>query len=341
MPTVHFLNVCNGDCSIIQHGSGRVSVIDICNGKPSTQHLLAEALRSLQINRYSAKAASMSGNHGMRDHPTEPISYIKKLGITSVFRFILTHPDMDHMDGLKALCDEIGILNFWDSGVRRDKPGFGDNCPYREEDWDQYEALRDGNVPGVTVVRPRAGSQFQFANKGDSSDCGDYLSIVAPNAKLVQGATDGEDPNDGSYVLVYRTCGGKIVFGGDAHDDTWEYILANHKTAVENCAVLIAPHHGRDSGRCYDFLDTLKPALTLFGCADSEHLGYDAWNSRNLLHITNNQAGNIVLDASNGGINVYVENMTFAQRSTYHDLTKTLNGNYYIGMVTKPVPTAI
>jgi hypothetical protein len=29
MPRVHFLNVRNGDCSIIQHASKRVSVIDV------------------------------------------------------------------------------------------------------------------------------------------------------------------------------------------------------------------------------------------------------------------------------------------------------------------------
>ena len=344
MPTVHFLNVCDGDCSIIQHGSGRVSVIDICNGQTSTKRIIAEAVRGLQINQYAAKAASLSGNHGMRDKPTEPISYMQNLGITSIFRFILTHPDMDHMDGLKALCDEIGVVNFWDSGVRRDKPEFGDNCPYREEDWDQYESLRDGKSPGVTVVRPRAGSQFQFANKGepnDREDGGDYLSIVAPSATLVQGATDSEDPNDGSYVIIYRTCGGKIIFGGDAHDETWDYILTHHKAAVQDCAVLIAPHHGRDSDRCYDFLDTLRPNLTLFGCADSQHLGYDAWNSRNLLHITNNQAGNVVLNANNEGIDVYVENLEFAKRWNTHDVTKTINGNTYIGMVTKPVPAAV
>ena len=32
MSIIHFLNVKNGDCSIIEHTSGNVSVIDICNG---------------------------------------------------------------------------------------------------------------------------------------------------------------------------------------------------------------------------------------------------------------------------------------------------------------------
>ena len=33
MPTIHFLNVKSGDCSIIEHYSGHKTVIDICNAQ--------------------------------------------------------------------------------------------------------------------------------------------------------------------------------------------------------------------------------------------------------------------------------------------------------------------
>jgi len=112
--------------------------------------------------------------------------------------------------------------------------------------------------------------------------------------------------------------------------------LENHKELVKDCAVLIAPHHGRDSDRCYDFLDVLNPGLTLFGCANSEHLAYDAWNTRNLLHITNNQAGNIVLNATNEGVEIYVENQSFAENYKSYDETRRLNGCFFIGQVPKP-----
>ena len=32
MAKVHCLTVGNGDCTVIEHGSGRVSMIDICGG---------------------------------------------------------------------------------------------------------------------------------------------------------------------------------------------------------------------------------------------------------------------------------------------------------------------
>ena len=74
--------------------------------------------------------------------------------------------------------------------------------------------------------------------------------------------------------------------------------------------VLFAPHHGRDSDRSYDFLKTLKPRLTLFGNASSEHLAYNCYPK---IRITNNQAGYVILDINEDRILVLVKNKMFAE----------------------------
>lgn len=331
MARVHFLNVGKGDCSIIEHGSGRVTMIDICSGNRD-EPVETAATRILEALEPSS---TTSGNYGMCRRPTNPISYIKRNQINDPFRFILTHPDCDHLDGFDALCRKYRITNFWDNGLRKEKPNF-QGSPYKEEDWDRYLAVRDKKQDALTVVEPLAGSKFSFANKGDPDAHGDCIDIVAPDASLVKSANQSEDKNDGSYVLVYRSAGGKIIFGGDAHDATWEYVLKKHSQLVEKCAVLIAPHHGRDSDRSHDFLDTLKPALTLFGCADSDHLAYEPYTRRNLEKITNNQAGNIVMVPHALGIDIYIENKKFAEIYKAHDLTRTSCGSYYIGTIAKP-----
>lgn len=50
MPRIHFLNVGEGDCSIIQHSSDRVRMIDICGGNAEEQVIKATAaiLESLE-----------------------------------------------------------------------------------------------------------------------------------------------------------------------------------------------------------------------------------------------------------------------------------------------------
>ncbi len=334
MPRVHFLNVGKGDCSIIEHFSGRVTMIDICGGNAAEEMLNASSIFRTLLDDVTPKT-TLAGDYGMRNSPTNPLTYLSRHSIKSPFRFILSHPDMDHLDGFDALCSKVGIANFWDNGLRKDKPDFS-NGPYQEADWDTYEKVRDKKREGITVVTPLAGASFSFANAGDPENRGDCLHIVAPDATLVKTANDSEDHNDGSYVIVYHSAGGKIIFPGDAHDGTWEYVLKHHSNLVANCAVLIAPHHGRDSDRNYDFLDTLKPGLTLFGYAESEHLGYEAYTQRGLLKITNNQAGNVVLEPTDEGIKVFVENRKFAETFDHFDATNTNCGSYFIGRLPKP-----
>lgn len=327
MARIHYLNVGSGDCIILQTNSGRVSVIDICSGnlvKTATQSYLETLAELSQKPR---------GNFGMCSKPTNPLDYLKEIGINSIHRFVLSHPDMDHMDGLNNLFNSFSILNFWDSGVRREKPDFSQGS-YNEEDWNRYERIISGNE-GLTVISPQAGSCNKYWCEDDSGEGGDYIDIVAPNSELVREATDSEDINDGSYVLVYRSAGGKIIFPGDSHDKTWDFILENYAKEVSNATVLIAPHHGRKSDRKHDFLDVVKPKLTLFGCAPSEHLDYSGWNTRNLLYFTNNQCGNFVLEPDSVGVNVYIENETFAEKYVGNSNKTNSLGYYFLCKIRK------
>jgi competence protein ComEC len=322
MASVHFLNVAPGDCTIIRHASGRVSMIDICDGNIDERVVKADLAESRRTNP--------RGNFGMCGYPTNPIRYLQSLGIERIWRFILTHPDMDHMDGLSALVDTIGIDNFWHAGVDREPPDF-EAGPYDEADWDRYMKLRAGNEPETTTLRKLAGARFKLANRNaEGNSGGDALSILSPNDVLVAAASADGDLNDGSYVLLYRSAGGRVLVPGDAHDATWEYVLTHYASDVANCSVMIAPHHGRDSDRSFEFLDEIKPKLTLFGCASSEHLAYGAWNSRKLDFITSNQAGNVVLEINNEHIDVYVENEAFALAKGVDISVK--NGEGYTGL---------
>lgn len=94
METIRFLNVKEGDCSIIQHPSGRVSVIDVCNAKiPDSMDATFQELAKMI-------AAKTPGNFNQKAHPVNPIAYMNDNNIRSIFRYIQTHPDMDHMDGI-------------------------------------------------------------------------------------------------------------------------------------------------------------------------------------------------------------------------------------------------
>ena len=57
-------------------------------------------------------------------------------------------------------------------------------------------------------------------------------------------------------------------------DESWDHILEGHKVDVTDIDLLIAPHHGRKSGRSYKFLSTLRPTLTFFSNARSDFIAY-------------------------------------------------------------------
>lgn len=298
-------------------------MIDICAGNIGVKSEAAKA---------ALKVFSMSkpkGNYQMCSNPTNPIEYLKDaIRTSSLFRFISTHPDMDHLDGFNRLANGISIKNFWDSGARKTKPDF-EGSPYKEEDWDRYVKFRDGKENGANRVYCLADFRFKYANEDDVGGSGDGLYILAPNQKLVDDANSTGDFNDCSYVILYKSSGGDIIIPGDAHDKTWEYILENYEDDIKNCKFLLAPHHGRKSDRDYSFLDTMKPDLTLFGCAPSEHLAYSAWNYRKLVYVTQNQCGNMVLRTREGRLDVYIENENFAREVCSNTSQDTL-GYFYI-----------
>ena len=312
MPTIHFLNVKLGACSVICHESGRVTVIDVCNAKPPDTWVDISNAFSAQRQR------GENGNFQQKRYPVNPISYLRKHNISSIHRYIQTHPDMDHMDGIKTLFETFCPVNFWDTDNMKEIDNSSwTNLPYDVDDWQFYRVLRDSTLYNDAIrLTLLAGANGQYWNmEGDGFSSHDNLHILAPTQQLINATNEAnQDYNDCSYVLLYLTGNNRIIFAGDSHDNTWAHILENYSDHVANIDLLIAPHHGRDSGRSYEFLDILRPTLTFFGNAPSDYLAYSPWGNRGLSYITNNQANCMVVDASTTPMRLYVTHEHFARR---------------------------
>lgn len=309
MGIFHFLNVKEGDCSVIQHPSGNVTVIDVCNASKEDN----EAERRLMSLLETLNPAE---NVNQKDYPVNPVRYLKSLGISDVFRFILTHPDMDHMDGIRDFFNEFSPTNFWDTDNQCEKDFAKGGGQYSEHDWEFYKWLRDSdpetNPKRLALYSGARGKHYnQFE---DGSAGGDGLQILAPTKSLMDQANQCGDYNDASYMILYRSTGGKILISGDSSEKTWEHLLANHEDDIRDVDLLIAPHHGRKMDS-YAFLDVLNPTLTFFGNAKSQHLAYGAWNYRKLPFVTNNQADCMIVDTNSVPMKVYVTSKSFAEKA--------------------------
>ena len=188
MATIHFLNVKEGDCSVIKHNSGRVSVIDVCNAKPPDSE---ESKFEMLV--VEAAIRSVPGNFQQKKYPVNPIAYFRGHGVSSIFRYIQTHPDMDHMDGIKVLFGEFSPLNFWDTDNQKEMSDDSWlSSPYDRADWQFYKNLRD-TKPDSDPRRLAllAGARAEYYN----SEGGDGLSILAPTQELVDAANSSKvDP---------------------------------------------------------------------------------------------------------------------------------------------------
>ena len=85
--------------------------------------------------------------------------------------------------------------------------------------------------------------------------------------------SEADDLNNFSCVVVLRYAGFKIVLTGDNPSAKLTEMLSTREfsTAISNATVLLAPHHGRDSDYCLDFVNTVNPILTVFSDKAIQH----------------------------------------------------------------------
>lgn len=306
MATIHFLHVKEGACSIIQHEDNKVSMIDVCSASNIALTENAFVLAGISRNFSVAETANPKGNFS-HDY-TNPTEYLAKLRIDVIFRYIQTHPDMDHMDGLASINKQFFIRNFWDIKNTKEKPQFPNPKGYKEEDWDCYQELRISkkSPKSLNFYAGEKGLYYSKDKNGNKKD--DYFLILSPTKNMIKEAEKSKNWNCASYVLLYCTHGYKILFGGDADKTTMGYILKNYSEEVSNIDVLIAPHHGRSYNQDFMYLKQMNPKLVLIGDAPSQYLNYlQSYN-----HLTTNQGGNILIETAPHRLNVYIDNATFA-----------------------------
>jgi competence protein ComEC len=285
---VWYLNVGHGDCTIIQHPSGRITMIDINNSQsydPESHQALIEERQGMgALNRLlapqAAQTAALSGGLGggilggqweeyaalmeaERRELTDPIAFFKEtFPGQSIFRFILTHPDMDHMRGIKNLFSEIYVENFWDTRNNKKIENF--NSSRDKEDWEFYQYLRSGQTHVQVNNYTRGYTGFAINKDADGSGRGDGIYVLSPPPDLVRACNANGKFNDISIVFEISCYGRTLTFAGDAETLAWdEMVRVYGPRDLLKTDVLKASHHGRDSGFHLRALQALRPDVTI------------------------------------------------------------------------------
>jgi competence protein ComEC len=247
MLKIHFLNVGKGNSTILEFPSKRLAMIDIDNSRISDDE---EVL-------------------------TDPIEYFQsnfKNG--ELFRFILTHPDMDHMSGLDELANEVPIWNFWDTKHNKTfSEEDWEGSLYNKKDWERYLKFR------TSSKEPK---QLEL-ERGQTSECcwdQDGIEIMSPSSSLIKLSADAsenepEKYNHLSYVLMVKYAGRKVLLSGDASIDAWEEILNECGEKSLKADVFLAPHHGSKNNIHKEAFEAIEPDYVIVSVAEKVDYAYD------------------------------------------------------------------
>lgn len=295
MSIIKSFSVGNGDMFYIEHNSDNFSIVDCCMDDNNKEDIIAE------IKNKSSKKG--------------------------IVRFISTHPDEDHLQGLKYLDDQLGIVNFYcvkNSAVKDDET----------EDFKHYCTLRDGDH----AYYVSQGCSRKWMNVGDDERGSAGINFKWPDTsnsdfkEALSAVAEGTDFNNISPIFTYSVENGIVaMWMGDMEHDFLEKI--KDQVVWPKVDVLFAPHHGRDSGKVSDdVLKKLSPHIIVIGEAPSKYLNYyPGYNT-----ITQNSAGDIVFDCSGDKVHVYVSKENYSYDTSFLDDEGVENSVYgtYLGSFT-------
>ncbi|MDX3712275.1 hypothetical protein PV733_25665 [Streptomyces europaeiscabiei] len=270
MMKIHFLNVGHGDCTIVELPSGRIMMIDINNSKklPEEDEKALALAKGVSLYDFRHQARFIKGRFRSWEEYyksllVDPADYFKEnFPGKSLFRYIQTHPDMDHMSGLHRIFwdEKVDLVNFWD--VNHDKTfkeSDFDYGPFDYADWEAYENLRKGKGPD--------GSTLKVLNKfrGWTGEywTDDNIEILSPTPELIDGCAASGSYNDCSYVLKLTHAGRTVILPGDAEAAAWKSILDEPGEDAIKCDILKASHHGRESGCHEEVVDAMSPEVVI------------------------------------------------------------------------------
>ena len=76
---------------------------------------------------------------------------------------------------------------------------------------------------------------------------------------------DKSNKNNFSAIVILKLGNAKIVVCGDNESESFENLMAqsDFRDAVKDALVLVAPHHGRESGYYEDFVNLVNPYITV------------------------------------------------------------------------------
>jgi len=226
-------------------------------------------------------------------------------GVRDIHYLVITHPHRDHIDDILNI-DKFNVKIF-KRPRNLDKVGIMSNISERDKPkYDKYFALDTEYVHPVPAALVTS----------DPKNYGDLNNSTFETPGLTTNL------NNRSIFTVLEYQGIKVIIPGDNEYASLDLLMQKEdfKAAIEDCDVLIAPHHGRESAYHSAFVKLANPRLIIVSdgslCDTSANARYSAaakgWNvyrngqptQRKML--TTNTDGEVYIDFGHNGTTRYL-----------------------------------
>ena len=230
----------------------------------------------------------------------------------------ITHPDKDHITGLKTINEnfEIGVL--WESGFRR-----ADDAEECTEYNEFIELLEK-----VTTKKLSAGSNKLSFSK-------DNVDVYC----LCSKSNDDDEVHYNSLVLKFVEGDKSIIFAGDSNCEAWKKKVVKNYQSLADANMLHASHHGSrtffyESGQDKDkddpyvsAVEFISPDYVIISGCDRENKVKEDWPPHDdaiaLYEEYTSSTGGVYITGEEG-------NLVFELKTDNIDLNESSSKNYTV-----------
>jgi len=189
------------------------------------------------------------------DENFSPFRHMKnRYWVSRINYLIISHPDKDHLEGLPNF---VTLFGYPDTFMRNKT--LPEYMMYGDCEYDYQIEFQHMNGTFTAPV------EFATSTLNPQVNGGVDVRI------FLNAFESGMSCNDTSVVAFYSYKDYLFVCPGDIEPAGWRNLMSNPATAndinklVNKAAIrlLVAPHHGRNSGYCQDMIGVLEPHLVL------------------------------------------------------------------------------
>lgn len=218
---VNFINVGEGDCILIE-APNKINILIDGGGTPQSDFDVGNKI---------------------------VIPYLRRKGINEIDLLILTHPHLDHLEGLLPILKEFKVDMVLDSGL------LCDSSEYKE-----FISLI--LEKGISYHKAKAGDNFIFSNN---------LEIFLLNPLYDSDFYEESDFNNASIVVKLFYKNADFLFTGDIEEDAEKKLLAWQNILQSD--ILKVAHHGSSTSTNLEFLDKVNPNIAVI-TVGKNHFGH-------------------------------------------------------------------